>query len=218
MCLTSPFCPCTRAASGILLNLSFYFLTLADAFTIFVAVGTLGTVLLGRAALGVSEGLSRRELLTGTIALLAVAIIARGRGASDVAGAAAPSPPAFTEAGVHFGPAPSPPPAWPASDSVLQPKPVSTAELNSTAEPSSTGVLPAALADGAPQAEPDAASSVSVVGWSICVMGGVASAGFNLFTCAAHERKAEGRGGEGVGGGEWRARGTWMDWDHGDEV
>jgi hypothetical protein len=149
-----------------LLNLSFYFLTLADAFTIFVAVGTLGTVLLGRAALGVSEGLSRREMLTGMIALLGVAIIARSRGASDVADAAAASlfSPAGSGPGIHLGLAP------PSSPDTQH---------------ASTGTLLAAPAEGAPQIVPTAGSRLNVVGWGICIMGGVASAGFNLFTCAA---------------------------------
>ena len=47
------------AATGLGLNLSFVFLTLADAFTVFKGVDLLGTSALGRLALG--ETLSRRE-------------------------------------------------------------------------------------------------------------------------------------------------------------
>ena len=47
------------AATGLGLNLSFVFLTLTDAFTVFKGVDLLGTSALGRLALG--ETLSRRE-------------------------------------------------------------------------------------------------------------------------------------------------------------
>ena len=51
------------AATGLGLNLSFVFLTLADAFTVFKGVDLLGTSALGWLALG--EKLSRRELGLG---------------------------------------------------------------------------------------------------------------------------------------------------------
>ena len=47
------------AATGLGLNLSFVFLTLADAFTVFKGVDLLGTSALGRLALG--ETLSGRD-------------------------------------------------------------------------------------------------------------------------------------------------------------
>lgn len=105
-------------APGILLNLSFYFLTLADAFTVFVAVGTLGTVFFGRVALGTSERLSLPEIAAGAVALAGVALIAR------------PTALFGSEASRDAGPAPR----------------------------------------------------ASLLGLAICAMGGVASAGFNLFT------------------------------------
>ena len=56
------------AATGLGLNLSFVFLTLADAFTVFKGVDLLGTCALGRLALG--EEPSRRELGSGLLTLL----------------------------------------------------------------------------------------------------------------------------------------------------
>ena len=63
------------AATGLGLNLSFVFLTLADAFTVFKGVDLLGTSALGRLALG--EELSRRELGSGLLTLLGLLLVAQ---------------------------------------------------------------------------------------------------------------------------------------------
>ena len=74
------------AATGLGLNLSFVFLTLADAFTVFKGVDLLGTSALGRLALG--ETLSRRELGSGLVTLLGLLLVAQptflfGEGAAE---------------------------------------------------------------------------------------------------------------------------------------
>ena len=63
------------AMTGIGLNLSFVFLTLADAFTIFKGVDLLGTNAISRLALG--EALSWRELGSGLLTLLGLLLVAQ---------------------------------------------------------------------------------------------------------------------------------------------
>ena len=50
------------ALTGVLLNISFLFLTLADAFTLFKGTDTIGTIALSSSVLGSHEKLSYREL------------------------------------------------------------------------------------------------------------------------------------------------------------
>ena len=140
-------------------------MTLADAFTIFVAVGTLGTILLGRLALGASERLSGREVLAGIIALAGVTVIAHGRQTTDAL---------FQRTFASYN----------TTESDTQPqrqriRPWSSAAADDHEMPSGPMLLDSGTGSQL------VSTSTAVIGVSICIMGGVASAVFNILTCAS---------------------------------
>mmetsp|Transcript_31354 Transcript_31354/g.95878 ORF Transcript_31354/g.95878 Transcript_31354/m.95878 type:complete len:257 (+) Transcript_31354:261-1031(+) len=137
-------------------------MTLADAFTIFVAVGTLGTILLGRLALGASERLSGREVLAGIIALAGVTVIAHGRQTTDAL---------FQRTFASYN----------TTESDTQPqrqriRPWSSAAADDHEMPSGPMLLDSGTGSQL------VSTSTAVIGVSICIMGGVASAVFNILT------------------------------------